>query len=132
MEFFRSLDLVCQEKELQEKLSLENLESYSDLLFPLEQVQGKQVKIGGIWGEFQLFRQEIAGGLRFALLDCPNALSWTLTCPSPPNNDKLIIHLTINRQHKDPEFIEEIEEFLSDHLNKLASYLALEGDLNRS
>ena len=53
-------------------------------------------------------------GIRFSLLECPNALCWTITTGYPPDSESIIIHLTINRQEKNEEFIEEISEFLDD------------------
>jgi len=46
------------------------------------------------------------------LLDCPNALQWTITTGFPPEENKIVLHCTINRTQKSDEFIEEIEDFL--------------------
>ena len=54
------------------------------------------------------------GGVRFTLLDCPNALAWTITTGYPPARDKVLIHATINRERKHEEFVEEIHDFLND------------------
>ncbi|MCK5441082.1 MAG: hypothetical protein KAJ23_04240, partial [Maribacter sp.] len=78
-----------------------------------------EADIGGIWGEFTLTRNLIRGGLRFALVECPNALTWTITTGFQPNPDAIIIHLTINRQQQEEAFIEEIEAFLDDQSNCL-------------
>ena len=64
--------------------------------------------------EFTLERSMVKGGLRFALIECPNALCWTLTTGFPPKRDAIEIHLTINRTRKHEEFIEEINDFLND------------------
>ena len=56
-------------------------------------------------------RSEIKGGIRFALLACPNALCWTITTGFPPEPESIVIHLTINRQQINQEFVEEIDEF---------------------
>jgi hypothetical protein len=53
------------------------------------------------------------------MLDCPNALAWTITCGYPPTRDKIVIHLTINREQKPQEFIEEINEFLDGWMKGL-------------
>lgn len=61
--------------------------------------QGEELcLIGGMWGEFTLRRDHIMGGARFSMLDCPNALAWTFTTGYPPDRDKLVVHLTINRE----------------------------------
>ena len=69
---------------------------------------------GTLWGEFNISYDKINGGVRFTLLDCPNALSWTITTGFPPERNKIIIHCTINRTQKPKEFIEEIDEFLDE------------------
>ena len=45
-----------------------------------------------LWGEFNISYDKINGGVRFALLDCPNALSWTITAGFPPEKYKIILH----------------------------------------
>ena len=119
MEFFRIVKVRTKEDEIQDKLTLENLEEFSTLMFPIEDLRGTVVPIGGIWGEFLLQRTEIKGGVRFALLDCPNALAWTLTTGYPPERKSLVIHMTINRTRKHPDFISEVNEFLDDHVSCL-------------
>jgi len=38
-----------------------------------------QRAIDSNWGEFQLRRDPIKGGVRYSMSDCPNALAWTIT-----------------------------------------------------
>ena len=121
MEFFRIVNVKTSEQELKEKLSLQNLEKFCLSIFPLE--DGRNVcKIGGMWGEFTLQRDEIMGGVRFSMLDCPNALAWTLTTGYPPDRNGLVAHLTINRTRKPEEFVEEINLFLDDMENGLIQF----------
>ncbi len=119
MEFFRILKVKTNESDIQFKLTLENLNSISNEIFVIGNQNKKEAEIGGIWGEFTLTRSEIKGGLRFALLECPNALAWTITTGYPPDPNSIIIHLTINRQEKESSFIEEVGEFLDDHIDCL-------------
>lgn len=114
MEFFKTLEVQTSEKEIQALLTLENLDTYSNELFPLEKVEKDKAQIGGIWGEFTLTLHAIAGGVRFALKECPNALTWTVTSSSLPENEKVVIHLTVNRKEREKEFVEEIKEFMDD------------------
>jgi hypothetical protein len=74
-----------------------------------------------MWGEFILRRDKIKGGVRFSMLDCPNALAWTITTGFPPEREKAMIHLTINRTRKPDEFVEEIHHFLDDLVRGLES-----------
>ena len=114
MEFFRIINISTEEKKIKNTLVFEGLELMSSELFLLEAFNDSQAKIGSLWGEFTLARQDIKGGLRFSLLECPNALTWTITTGYEPAPDAIIVHLTINRMEKDQEFLEEIKEFLDD------------------
>ena len=114
MEYFRIIKLKTTEQNIQKQLTLGNLDKISAEIFNLDEPGEKAASIGGIWGEFTLSRSEIKGGVRFSLIECPNALCWTITTGYPPDPESIIIHLTINRQEKNKEFIEEISEFLDD------------------
>ena len=124
MEFFRILKVKTTESNIQKALALENLNSMSNEIFVIGNQNKKEADIGGVWGEFTLTRSEIKGGLRFALLECPNALTWTITTGFPPEPNSIIIHLTINRQQKELSFIEEVNEFLDDHIDCLNQVLS--------
>ena len=114
MEFFRTIDIRTDEQKIKNTLVFEGLELMSSELILLEALNDSKAKIGSLWGEFTLARQDIKGGLRFSLLECPNALTWTITTGYEPAPEAIIIHLTINRIEKDQEFLEEINEFLDD------------------
>ncbi len=58
-----------------------------------------------LWGEFVISYNKINGGVRFTLVDCPNALSWTITTGFSPERQKIVIHATINRTQKPDEFV---------------------------
>ena len=124
MEFFRIVKVKTNEESIQEHLTLSALEKFSNEIFPLDEPHGNEVEIGGIWGEFTLNRSVIKGGIRFSLVECPNALCWTITTGYPPERNSLVIHLTINRKRKHPEFLEEIEEFLEDHCTCLEKFFS--------
>ena len=114
MEFFRTINSSTDEQNIKNTLDFKHLESMSSQLFLLNALSNDSAKIGSLWGEFTLTRQEIKGGLRFSLLECPNALTWTITTGYEPAPGSIIVHLTINRTEKDLEFLEEIEDFLND------------------
>lgn len=114
MEFFKIVNARSTEKKIQDSLILDNLEAMTSHLFPIGEISRDKTVIGGMWGEFWLSREKIRGGLRFSLLECPNALCWTVTTGYPPDPDAIVLHLTINRTEKEPEFLVEIEEFLDD------------------
>jgi len=107
------VNIRATEQELKNQLKLQDLESFCESVFPSS--DGKEIcSIGGMWGDFTLRRDEIMGGVRFSMLDCPNALAWTFTCGYPPARESVVIHLTINRMRKQEEFVEEIHQFMGD------------------
>ncbi len=114
MEYFRIIKAKTTEESIQRQLTPRNLDDISTEIFNLDEPSEKEANIGGIWGEFTLRRHEIKGGIRFSLIECPNALCWTITTGYPPDPEAIIIHLTINRLEISTEFIEEITDFLDD------------------
>lgn len=122
MEFFRIIKVKTQDKTIQVELTIENLERISNEIFVIGNQSNTEADIGGVWGEFTLTRALIRGGLRFALVECPNALTWTITTGLNPDPNVIVIHLTINRQEQKESFIEEIDEFLDDQSVCLQDY----------
>lgn len=114
MEFFKIVNIQTSEQDIRDQLTLDALDKMSTQLFNLSNPEDRAVAIGSVWGEFTLSRDLIRGGLRFALVECPNALAWTVTTGFPPAEDKVVLHLTINRTEKGEEMLEEIQEFLED------------------
>ncbi len=123
MEFFKIVDVQTTDKAIQEKLTLGNLEQFCESIFPLDD-NPEVCLTGGMWGDFTVRRDPIMGGVRFSMLNCPNALAWTITTGYPPAREKAIIHLTINRERKQEEFVEEIHQFLEDLQTGLQSYFS--------
>ncbi len=119
MEFFRIVAVKTSEETIKDTLEIGHPELMSSQLFLLESMTEYLSKIGSYWGEFTLSRQAIKGGLRFSLLECPNALVWTVTTGFEPEPENLMVHLTINRTEINQEFLEEINEFLDDHAKLL-------------
>lgn len=126
MEFFKIINISVTQQQLTELLAFNNLENLSSQIFPIAEPQNKQVEIGSLWGEFSLFRNEIKGGVRFSLMECPNALTWTVTTGYEPAPEGIVIHLTINRNEISQEFLEEIEEFLNDQADCLSRFLTIQ------
>ena len=112
MEFFRELGSVMPPSALQQALTIERLPQCCAQIDRALNSTGDQGEIYCLWGQFRVRREAIAGGVRFSLADCPNALAWTLTTGLPPDPARLVIHCTINRREHEPDFIESIECFL--------------------
>ena len=113
MEFFRIIDKQVTQEIIQEKITPLSLESFTETMFLIE---SKEDYFEGVtlWGEFQITYHKINGGLRFTLLDCPNAFVWTITTGYPPESHKIMLHCTINRTQQQEEFITQIQEFLNE------------------
>lgn len=123
MEFFKTVNIQTTETEIKERINIDSIsEIYPDII--ILDGDNSDFQIGSIWGEFTIRRDEIKGGIRFAMLDCPNALAWTITTGYPPKRDQIVIHLTINRQQKPDEFVDEIDEFLEGWTNGLEQRFA--------
>lgn len=113
MEFFRIIDKQVTENQLQEQITPNSVADFTESMMFLEDFNNN-FKGLTLWGEFLISFDSIKGGVRFTLLDCPNALSWTITTGFPPEREKIVLHCTINRTNKPKEFIEEIDDFLDE------------------
>jgi len=113
MEFFKIIEKQTSEENIQEKITPQNLENFTESMFLLEQLEN-DFSGATLWGEFLISYDKMKGGVRFALLDCPNALQWTITADFSAERNKIVLHATINQTQKPDEFIEEIEEFLME------------------
>jgi len=113
MEFFRIIDRQVTETVIQANINPTSLEDFTESMFFLEDINTNFLG-GTLWGEFTISYDKINGGVRFTLLDCPNALSWTITTGYPPEREKIVMHCTINRIQKSEEFVEEIKEFMDE------------------
>jgi hypothetical protein len=65
--------------------------------------------------------------VRFTLLNCINAVTWSLTTGLPPDPDAIVVHLTINRTEQDADFVDSLEQFADDWRKGLKKRLAERG-----
>jgi len=120
MEFFRIINKQVSETIIQNSITPKMLEKFTTSMFFME-AKNHDFIGGTIWGEFLISYSKINGGVRFTLVSCPNALSWTITTGFPPEKNKIVLHCTINRTQKPAEFIEEINDFLDEWETGLAT-----------
>ncbi len=113
MEYFRIIDKQVSKDVIQDKIYPKSVDNFTESMMFLEDFKN-DFKGLTLWGEFVISYDKINGGVRFTLVDCPNALSWTITTGFPPERQKVVIHATINRTQKPEEFVEEIIEFLDE------------------
>ena len=114
MEFFNIINIQSTEGGIQKNITFDDLEEYCASIFIIKINTNNKAVIGTFWGEFSLQRDNINGGLRFSLLECPNALVFTITTGFPPEPNKIIFHLTVNRLELNPVLIEEIKAFIDE------------------
>lgn len=124
MEFYKIINIQTTEIQLHELISFENFNALNENLFILN-YENNSVNIGGIWGEFTLNLNQIKGGVRFALVECPNALAWTITTGYAPAQEQIVLHLTINRMEIEQNFMDEINDFLEDWEQGILQFFAI-------
>ncbi|HFD33011.1 MAG TPA: hypothetical protein ENJ28_09960 [Gammaproteobacteria bacterium] len=122
MEFFQEvpnskLDIA----ELKNLLTINSLTMLCDSISEVSSNSHNEADIYCLWGSFTLRRDEIKTGVRFSLLDCPHSLAWTVTL----NDKHVVIHCTIDKKEEDPDFIESINEFVTDWSNGISRVLTL-------
>ena len=113
MEFFEFLDSNRDIDTLKSKLSINNLPQLCESVNEVFHSDHQQGEMYCIWGPFTINREIIDKGIRFSLPNCPNALAWTVT-KEPEDNNQIVLHLTINKQKPDNDFVESIKIFLAD------------------
>lgn len=122
MEFFRIIDKQVSQKIIQDKVIPRCVDEFTESMMYLKENKNDFTGMT-LWGEFKISYDCINGGVRFTLLDCPNAFSWTITTGFPPERNKIVLHATINRTQKQDVFIEEIHEFLDEWESGLKTLL---------
>jgi len=113
MEFFKIVDRNTTESEIQGYILPEKIGDFSESMIYIDSSAENFIAYT-LWGEFKMSYDKIKGGVRFTLLDCPNALSWTITTGYPPSREKIVIHCYMNRIKKNPQFVEEVELLLEE------------------
>jgi hypothetical protein len=78
----------------------------------LSEISESEGEIYCLWGQFQVARQRLKKGVRFALLNCPHALAWTITCHQ--DGSLITVHCTIDKPQEDEDFVESIRLFVAD------------------
>ncbi len=112
MEFFRYVRGVTNAALLMRELTIDRLPEHCSVVDNVLSSDGDRGEIYCLWGQFQVHRECINGGVRFTLPGCPNALAWTVTRGLPPIPESTLIHCTINRREHEPDFIASIDLFL--------------------
>jgi hypothetical protein len=106
MEFFEYANILTSQEEIRNKVSIDTLPFFCEEIDDVDAAE----ELGRViyfrhWGRFHLRQEEVMGGVRFSVPDCPNALAWTVTTGYPPCPEKIVLHATINRLEHDAQFI---------------------------
>lgn len=113
MEFFREVKTTIQDaSKLKQALTISTLPDYCSSIDTVMSDSNDKGEIYCLWGRFDIKRETLKHGVRFALLNCPHALSWTVT--HNQKTEKIVIHCTIDKKDEDRDFIESIDQFVTD------------------
>jgi hypothetical protein len=114
MEFFATTIIPASVADLQRRLTISELPWWCA---SIEQVLSDEQSSGEIycvWGTFHTNREILRSGVRFSLPGCPHAFQWTVTTGHQPNPQHTVIHLTLNGNEHDQDFIDSIQQFVAD------------------
>ena len=113
MEFFKEIKKNPIDIEaLRSQLQIATLPIHCKSIDTVISVARNKGEIYCVWGQFTISREPIKNGVRFALLNCPHALTWTVTYHA--KRETLVVHCTIDDREEDQDFVESIEQFVSD------------------
>jgi len=122
MEFFQEVhNPDCDTDHLKKLLTINSLTKLCTSISDVTDHKDNGADIYCIWGAFNISREEIQYGVRFSLLNCPHALTWSITFNKTSQN--IIIHCTIDKTEQDPDFIESIHAFVEDWSNGITKAL---------
>jgi hypothetical protein len=120
MEFFGEIEARhIDTNHLKNILTISTLPEYCSSIDTVIIEQNNDGEIYCLWGQFNIRREAIKHGVRFSLLNCPHALSWTIT--HHEKSQQIVIHCTIDKKQEDEDFIESIHQFVSDWATGLSN-----------
>lgn len=114
MEFFATTLIPASAADLQRRLTIGALPRWCASIEKVLSDAGSSGEIFSVWGTFTTRCEAINGGVRFSLPGCPNAFQWTVTTELQPDPRQTVIHATINRSEHDQDFIDTLQQFVTD------------------
>lgn len=114
MEFFEFAEISTTKEAIRDVLSIDALPKLCEEIESVDitETLGRVIFFYQ-WGRYHIRRDEVMGGLRFWVPDCPNALAWTVTTGYPPHPNKIVLHATINRTTHSDEFIHATKSLIA-------------------
>ena len=110
MEFYNVFQNNISVQAIHQQLRIDNLDQYCASVNQIIRHHGNEGEMYCAWGQFNIQREILNKGIRISLLNCPNALTFSIT----REQHGLVIHCTINTEEADDDFIESIQVFLND------------------
>jgi len=115
MEFFEYIkNSNLSSDYLQKNITIEHLSKHCTSVDTVLEHNGERGLIYCVWGEFNVTRECISGGVRFSLLNCINNIIWSITTGHEPDSQQTVIYLSMNREHQEIDFVETMETFVAD------------------
>ncbi len=113
MEFFEFAEVCTTTEGIRKILTVDCLAKFCVEIESVDELE----ELGRViyflqWGRYHIRCDEVMGGVRFWVPDCPNALAWTVTTGYPPHPERIVIHATFNRPTHSDEFINATKALL--------------------
>ena len=113
MEFFEFAKVATTAEGIRNVITIETLPEVCEEIESIDEME----ELGRViyfhqWGRYHIKCDEVMGGVRFWVPDCPNALAWTVTTGYPPHPEQIVLHGTFNRPAHSDEFIFATESLL--------------------
>jgi hypothetical protein len=120
MEFFAVAQTEMSPLVIQRAVDIARLPELCASIDSVMSQQGERGEIYCSWGQFKVHRELIRQGVRFSLPGCPNALQWTIT--SDGTDNQVRVHVTIDRDRHDEDFVASLAQFVEHWKNGLEQY----------
>ena len=123
MEFLRELkETNLQASDLKEMLTISTLPKYCSSIETVISDKGNEGEIYCLWGLFDIKRETIEHGVWFSLSSCPHDFAWTIT--HNQKTQEVIVRCTMDKEEDDKDFIESIDQFVTDWESGIKQALA--------
>jgi len=99
---------------LQTNITIEHLSKHCASVDAVLEHKGDSGVIYCVWGEFDISRECINGGVRFSLLNCINNIIWSVTTGHEPDPQQTVIYLSMNREQQEIDFVDTMKTFVVD------------------
>lgn len=112
MEWFCRVEPPLSQEEISARCRLRSLPEQCASIYKVENISADRLsaRIECVWGIFTVVFTPIRNGVRYTLVNCPNALQWTITT----DGGGTLIHCSINQETTDSDFADSIQQLMED------------------